>query len=76
MLTRYSLTAGLFSMDEKGEARDLAATLEAIAAAGFDEVELMAEGAEWEKPGEPTTRDRAARRWSERGSGRTRSTPP
>ena len=50
-MARYSLTAGLFSLDEKGEARDLAATLEAIAAAGFGEVELMAEGAEWEKPG-------------------------
>ena len=50
-MARYSLTAGLFSLDEKGEAKDLAATLEAIAAAGFGEVELMAEGAEWEKPG-------------------------
>lgn len=50
-MATYSLTAGLFSLDEKGEARDLAATLEAIAAAGFGEVELMAEGAEWEKPG-------------------------
>ena len=50
-MARYSLTAGLFSLDEEGEARDLAATLEAIAAAGFCEVELMAEGAEWEKPG-------------------------
>ena len=50
-MARYSLTAGLFSLDEKGEARDLAATLEAIAAAGFGEVELMAEGAEWESPG-------------------------
>ena len=50
-MARYSLTAGLFSLDEKGEALDLAATLEAIAAAGFGEVELMAEGAEWEKPG-------------------------
>ena len=50
-MARYSLTAGLFSLDEKGEARGLAATLEAIADAGFGEVELMAEGAEWEKPG-------------------------
>ncbi len=52
MVARYSLTSGLFSLDEESAAKDdLAATLESIAAAGFSETELMAEGEEWQRPG-------------------------
>ena len=51
-MAKYSLTAGLFFLDEESAAKDdLAATLESIAAAGFSETELMAEGDEWQSPG-------------------------
>ena len=73
-MARYSLTAGLFSLDEKGETRDLAATLEAIAAAGFGEVELMAEGAEVGETGGPRYGTLPRSPGADRGSIRTRST--
>ena len=51
-MATYSLASGLFFLDAEDKARhDLAATLESIAAAGFSETELMAEGDEWQEPG-------------------------
>ena len=51
-MATYSLALGLFFLDAEDKARhNLAAALESIAAAGFSETELMAEGDEWQKPG-------------------------
>ena len=51
-MARYSLASGLFFLDAESTARhDVAAALESIAAAGFSETELMAEGDEWQAPG-------------------------
>ncbi len=51
-MATYSLGAGLFIFDKKNQATgDPLSALESIAANGFHEVELMAEGEEWESPG-------------------------
>ena len=56
-MATYSLASGLFFLDAESAARhDVAAALESIAAAGFSETELMAEGDEWQKPGSHDTR--------------------
>ena len=67
-MARYSLASGLFFLDAESAARhDVAAALESIAAAGFSETELMAEGDEWQNRAH-TTQDRVVRRWSDLGS--------
>ena len=51
-MATYSLASGLFFLDADSEVRhDPVAALESIAAAGFSETELMAEGDEWQNPG-------------------------
>ena len=51
-MTTYSLASGLFVFDKENQVRnDPATALELIAAAGFRETELMAEGEEWQTPG-------------------------
>ena len=56
-MATYSLASGLFFLDAESAARhDVAAALESIAAAGFSETELMAEGDEWQEPGSHDTR--------------------
>ena len=51
-MATYSLALGLFFLDAEDKARhNLVAALESIAAAGFSETELMAEGDEWQEPG-------------------------
>ena len=53
----YSLSARLFIFDEEGEPTvDPIEALEAVAAAGFRETELIAEGPEWEAPGPHDTK--------------------
>ena len=53
----YSLSARLFIFDEEGEPTvDPIEALEAVAAAGFRETELIAEGPEWEAPGSHDTK--------------------
>ena len=53
----YSLASGLFIFDETlSVTSDPIAALESVAAAGFSETELMAEGREWETPGSHDTR--------------------
>ena len=51
-MTTYSLNAGLFVFDRDLRAvGDPVEALEAVASAGFQETELMAEGDEWQTPG-------------------------
>ena len=51
-MTTYSLSSGLFVLDKEGKATgDPILALESIAAAGFRETELMAEGEAWKRPG-------------------------
>ncbi len=51
-MATYSLASVLFMFDKEGNATgDPIAALESVAAAGFRETELMAEGEEWEAPG-------------------------
>ena len=51
-MTTYSLNSGLFVLDKEGRAvGDPIEALESVAAAGFRETELLAEGEEWESPG-------------------------
>ena len=51
-MATYSLASGLFFLDAENDARhDPVAALESIAAAGFSETELMAEGDEWQQSG-------------------------
>ena len=56
-MATYSLGSGLFIFDKENQVTgDPVAALESIAAAGFRETELMAEGEEWKAPGAHDTR--------------------
>ena len=67
---------GAFFLDAEDKARhNLAAALESIAAAGFSETELMAEGDEWQKPGSHDP-DRVAKHWIDITFSRTQYTHP
>ena len=51
-MATYSLASGLFVFDKENQVTGApVAALESIAAAGFRETELMAEGDEWQTPG-------------------------
>jgi sugar phosphate isomerase/epimerase len=53
----YSLASGLFVFDKENQVTGTpVAVLESIAAAGFRETELMAEGDEWQTPGSHNAR--------------------
>ena len=70
----YSIASALYMADDAGAfVGDPVEALRSVAASGYDEVELIAEGAGWED-GPPDSGSVSAKRWRVRGCTRTRST--